>query len=165
KDHLNPGGVITQWVPLYESDPDTVKTELATFFDVFPNGTVWANDKGNSGYDLVLLAQNGPATIDLDQMARRWRGAVAQSLGEVGFWSPAELMSAYACRNAELQSWTAGAHINRDMDLRLQYLAGMGLNYNSPNTIRREIADHYKYPERMFSGSPELLSAIQQSYQ
>src|SRR5208283_1577281 len=114
KDHLNPGGVITQWVPLYESDPDTVKTELATFFDVFPNGTVWANDKGNSGYDLVLLAQNGPATIDLDQMARRWRGAVAQSLGEVGFWSPAELMSAYAGRNAELQSWTAGAHINRD---------------------------------------------------
>ena len=40
KNHLNPGGVITQWVPLYESDPDTIKSELATFFDVFfPNGT------------------------------------------------------------------------------------------------------------------------------
>ena len=24
KQHLNPGGVITQWVPLYESDPETV---------------------------------------------------------------------------------------------------------------------------------------------
>ena len=22
KQHLNPGGVVTQWVPLYESDPD-----------------------------------------------------------------------------------------------------------------------------------------------
>jgi hypothetical protein len=156
--------VIAQWVPLYESDPGTVKTELATFFDVFPNGTVWANDTGNSGYDLVLLAQNGPATIDLDQMARRWRGAVAQSLGEVGFRSPAELISTYAGRNSELQSWTAGARINRDMDLHLQYIAGMGLNYDSANTIRWEIADHYKYPERMFSGSPELLSAIRRSY-
>ena len=44
KDHLNPGGVVTQWVPLYESNAETVKSEIATFFDVFPNGTVWANE-------------------------------------------------------------------------------------------------------------------------
>src|SRR5277367_1040100 len=43
KQHLRPGGIVTQWVPLYESDFATVKSELATFFDVFPNGTVWAN--------------------------------------------------------------------------------------------------------------------------
>ena len=49
KEHLNPGGVVTQWVPLYESDPDTIKTELATFFEVFPNGTIWANDIGGGG--------------------------------------------------------------------------------------------------------------------
>ena len=44
KQHLNPGGVITQWVPLYESDAETVKSEIATFFDAFPNGTIWGND-------------------------------------------------------------------------------------------------------------------------
>jgi len=43
KEHLNPGGVVTQWVPLYESNAATVKSEIATFFNVFPNGTVWAN--------------------------------------------------------------------------------------------------------------------------
>jgi len=42
KQHLNPGGIVTQWVPLYETDMSTVKSELATFFDVFPNGTIWA---------------------------------------------------------------------------------------------------------------------------
>ncbi len=36
KQHLNPGGLVTQWVPLYESNPDVVKSEIATFFDVFP---------------------------------------------------------------------------------------------------------------------------------
>jgi spermidine synthase len=35
KRHLKPGGVVTQWVPLYESDPETIKSELATFFEVF----------------------------------------------------------------------------------------------------------------------------------
>ena len=45
KAHLNPGGVVTQWVPLYESTPDVVKSELATFFAVFPFGTSGVNDR------------------------------------------------------------------------------------------------------------------------
>src|SRR5207244_3981291 len=36
KQRLNPGGVVTQWVPLYESDGATVKSEIATFFAAFP---------------------------------------------------------------------------------------------------------------------------------
>src|SRR5207249_2513896 len=43
KAHLKPGGVVAQWLPIYDSDPATVKSELATFFEVFPNGTVWSN--------------------------------------------------------------------------------------------------------------------------
>src|SRR5271170_465862 len=52
KQHLNPGGVDTQWVPLYESNAETVKSEIATFFDVFPGGSVWANELSGSGYDV-----------------------------------------------------------------------------------------------------------------
>jgi spermidine synthase len=43
KERLNPGGIFTLYVPLYESDVRTVKSELATFFEAFPHGTVWAN--------------------------------------------------------------------------------------------------------------------------
>ena len=163
KDHLNPGGVVTQWVPLYESDPDTIKTELATFFDVFPNGTVWANDIGNEGYDVVLLGVNGPDTIDLDQIARRWTGAVAESLGQVSFQKPSDLISTYAGRASDLQPWIKGAHINGDMDLRLQYMAGMGLNYNDAPTIKQQIADYFKYPEGMFTGSPERIAELREA--
>ena len=34
--HLNAGGLVTQWVPLYESDPGVVKSEVATFSRSFP---------------------------------------------------------------------------------------------------------------------------------
>ena len=71
KQHLNPGGVITQWVPLYESDPETVKSEIATFFDAFPNGTIWGNDISGGGYDLVLMGQVDPARLDIDAMQAR----------------------------------------------------------------------------------------------
>ncbi len=71
KGRLNSGGVITQWVPLYESNVAAVKSELATFFDVFPEGTVWSNDVEGSGYDIVLLGQVAPLAIDVDRLQER----------------------------------------------------------------------------------------------
>ena len=66
KRHLNPGGVFTLYVPLYESDVRTVKSELATFFEAFPHATIWANTVEGRGYDMVFLGPAGPMTIDLD---------------------------------------------------------------------------------------------------
>ena len=87
KKRLNPGGVITQWVPLYESNAEAVKSEVATFFEVFPEGSVWGNDQGGYGYDTVLLGQveaneragrNAVSTSPLDEGQRRatppWEG-------------------------------------------------------------------------------------------
>ena len=31
REHLNPGGVVTQWVPLYETDERSVKSQIGTF--------------------------------------------------------------------------------------------------------------------------------------
>jgi spermidine synthase len=55
REHLNDGGVMTLWIPLYESDDDTFKSVLATFFQVFPNGVLWSNDYDADGYDAVLF--------------------------------------------------------------------------------------------------------------
>src|SRR5262249_54680588 len=55
KRHLNPGGLVTQWVPLYESNFEVVRSEIATFFEVFPQGTIWSNDQAGAGYDVVLV--------------------------------------------------------------------------------------------------------------
>ena len=91
KAHLNPGGVVTQWVPLYESTPDVVRSELATFFSVFPNGTVWRNDNSNgSGYDVVLVGAPGRVKpIDVDALQARITqpeyAPVKASLEEVGY--------------------------------------------------------------------------------
>ena len=141
KRHLKPGGVITQWVPLYESDPDTVKSEIATFFDVFPNGTIWANDNNGQGYDVVLLGQVEPTKIDVDALQARLDrpdyAKVRASLQQVGFPSALSLLDTYLGRASDLKPWLAGAQINRDIDLRLQYLAGMGVNNFSANRHRQ----------------------------
>jgi spermidine synthase len=164
KKHLNPGGVITQWVPLYESDFDTVKSELATFFDVFPNGTIWGNDISGEGYDIVLLAQVEPTKIDLDtlekRMARDDHKLVRRSLAEVNFHSVPQLLGTYAGRASDLKSWLQGAQVNEDMNLRLQYLAGMGLNYDKPGYVYSEMLTRRTPAPEIFSGSPQNIAAL-----
>jgi spermidine synthase len=162
KQHLKPGGVITQWVPLYESDLDTVKSEIATFFEVFPNATIWANNIDGQGYDVVLLGQVGPFSINIDEVQQRLdsQPRVAASLAQVGIGGAVELFSTFAARAEDMRGWLAGAAINRDVNLRLQYLAGMGSNYQQAPAIMREIEEFRRFPEDLFRGSPERLAQL-----
>jgi spermidine synthase len=163
KQHLNPGGIVTQWVPLYESDLPVVKSEFATFFDAFPNGTVWGNENGG-GYDTVALGQIEPARIDLDaldaRLARPDHARVVQSLQMVGFGSLNALLGTYAGQRSELDPWMQGAEINRDGNLRLQYLAGMALNTSMEGTIYSQMLQYRRFPRNLFVGSEDRVQNL-----
>jgi spermidine synthase len=168
RQRLNPGGVVTVFVQLYESTEEAVKSELATFFEVFPNGSVWANTVFGQGYDLVLLGQVEPTRINLDVMQERLGSPeyaeVAKSLSEIGFYSVTELFSTFAGTATDLKPWLAGAAINRDRNLRLQYLAGMGLNLYQANPIYLNMtASGIRFPAELFSGSPDRIEALRYS--
>jgi spermidine synthase len=59
-----------------------------------------------------------------------------------------------------LKPYTTGAQINNDRDLRLQYLAGLGLNRNEGDKIYADILQYNKFPEGLFSGSEETMSHL-----
>jgi spermidine synthase len=167
--HLNPNGVVTQWVPLYESTPEVVKSQIATFFEVFSEGTIWANNKDNHGYDVILLGQGEATKVDVDELQRRLdqsdHQAVAKSLDEVGFGGTLSLFKCYLGRATDLQPWLDGAAINRDRNLRLQYLAGMALNANQSQLIYDQMLRYRKFPEELFVGSGTRHAALQWALQ
>jgi spermidine synthase len=167
KQHLNPGGVITQWVPLYESNEEAVKSEIATFFEAFPNGMVFANTVNGQGYDVVLLGQVESSKIDVDKMQARLDNPdyarIAASLREIGIYSARDLMATYAGNAKDLMPWTADASINRDRNLRLQYLAGMSLNTYRADPIYINMTAHSKFPEGLFMGSAETIEALRRA--
>jgi len=162
--HLRPGGVVAQWVPLYESSPDVVKSEIATFFDVFPQGTIWDN---GIGYDLVLLGQTGTGTIDVDRMQRRLdRGDHAlavESLRSVRFGSAADLLATYVGRASDLAPWLVHAERNEDLNLRLQYIAGLGLNTRQQQQIYDQIMAFSRFPGDLFAASDEIRAQLRTS--
>src|SRR5262249_11347906 len=143
KERLNPGGSVSLWIPLYESNLDTAKSVIATFFQVFPEGIIWSNERDGQGYDAVLFGEAEPAPINLDELQERLsrpdHKPVKESLLEVGFgalrrteggWLEThevgnDLLATFAGQAPHLAAWSQGAQINTDRNLRLQYLAGM----------------------------------------
>ena len=165
-----PGGIVCLWFPLYESNLETTKSLIATFFKVFPNGIFWSNDYAAQGYDAVLFGIKVPEgadptkfEINLDEFQARLdrpdHAEVKESLAEVGFYSGMDLLATYAGRAKELKEgeWTNDKFINTDRNLRLQYLAGMWFNSYMGTEILGGVLAHYTFPNDLFVGNDEQL--------
>jgi spermidine synthase len=166
KNHLNPGGVVTLFVQLYESNEAAVKSEVATFLEAFPDGAVFANTAKGQGYDLVLFGQLGGGKINVDDVQKRLSDpaneAIANSLREIGIYNAIDLFGTYAGGTRDMKNWLKDASINTDRNLRLQYLAGLGLNLYQSDPIYKSMIRDSRYPEQLFDGSPETLTALRQ---
>jgi spermidine synthase len=141
-----------------------VKSEVATFLEAFPDGAVFANTANGQGYDLVLFGQLGGGKINVDEVQKRLADpaneAIANSLREIGIYNAVDLFGTYAGRTADMKTWLKDATINTDRNLRLQYLAGLGLNLYQSDPIYKNMIKESKYPENLFEGSPETLAAL-----
>ena len=155
KRHLNPGGVVVQWIPLYEKDLATAKCELGTFFEAFPHATLWTSWRSSDGpdlrHDIIAVGQAEPTTLDLADLDRRINAneRLKAQLDEVNLATIPGLMAQYAGRGEDLERWLAGADINRDASLRLEYLAGLSLWLVQADKIFNEIAAYRRYPTEM----------------
>ncbi len=165
KRHLNPGGMFSLYVPLYETDEPTIRSELETFFEAFPNASIWSNTRDGLGYDMVFMGQVEPLKINVDEIEARLQrpdySLVADSLRGIGIQSAIDLFATYAGGARDLGRWTKGAQVNTDADLRLSYLAGMGINSALEDVLYRRIL-RYRSPSisGVFSGSPQTMQVL-----
>jgi len=81
---LRPGGVVAQWVQLYETSDAAVEMVLATFGSVFPFFSIWETLPG----DLLLVGTTEPAPWNLQAMESRFQfPAVAKDLRRADLFS------------------------------------------------------------------------------
>jgi spermidine synthase len=170
RSRLNPGGVVTQWLPLYESTDASVRSVVATFLEVFPQGSIWRNDDAQGrGYDAVLVGRLDEKPIDVtawqERLDRPEYEKVKQSLAEVGYGTAADILATYLGRGRDLRPWLAGAEINTDSNLRLQYLAGTAVNNNTGTQIRDAMLRYRRFPDDLFAGNPADVSRLRESLQ
>jgi len=168
KRKLNPGGVVTLFVQLYGANEASAKSEIGTFMKAFPNSVVWGNPQDGVGYDLVLMGMMDPIRIDVDALQAKLDqpeyAQVKQSLREIGIESAVALLANYAGTPRDLAPWLEDAQLNRDRNLRLQYLAGLGLNLNVAGPIYANMLKYAQLPDDMFSGKPETLQSLRAEF-
>ncbi len=164
KAHLNPGGMFSLYVPLYETDVPTIQSELKTFFEAFPQGSVWANLRDGQGYDMVFFGQRDPLKIDLDAVQRRYdlpeHETVRQSLRDIEINNLFDLFSTYTASAKDLAPYVKDAAINSDGDLKLSYLAGWGINSSLEDVLYRQMLRYRNTPKDLFTGSPVKVAAL-----
>src|SRR6185369_8280465 len=61
RSRLKPDGLLCQWAHTYDISPDDLRSIVATFASVFPQGTMWLVGEG----DLLLIGAAGPAIAPL----------------------------------------------------------------------------------------------------
>jgi spermidine synthase len=120
RDRLAPGGVICQWVNAYNISAEDLKSVIATFTAVFPEGTVWLVGRD----DVLLLAtldSIGPALERLPE--RMARPEAAADLRSLGILDPFSIRSLQVGDSQALGTFTAGSRIFTDDQLTLEFTA------------------------------------------
>jgi spermidine synthase len=121
---LKPDGILCQWAHTYDISAPDLKSIVATFRSVFPEGTMWLVGEG----DLLLIgAAGGSIAARLDRIAAGVKHArTAEALASVGIAPGSavfDLLSLYAGGPRELERYGEAALIQTDDRTALEYSA------------------------------------------
>lgn len=99
--HLAPGGVASQWLPLYELSTADVRTVVATWTAAFEHCSAWL-----TAYDLALVGSR--EELPPERMEAALPSAVRRLLSEVGVHSSPELEALLVARDGDLREFARG---------------------------------------------------------
>ncbi len=66
RDHLAPGGIFAQWLPLYQMDMETLKVVIRTFTDVFDPAQAWLGIYNTETPAVALIGGADAQALQLD---------------------------------------------------------------------------------------------------
>jgi Flp pilus assembly protein TadD len=118
RDRLAPGGIICQWAHTYDITDGDLRSIVATFSAVFPNGTIWLIGES----DILLIASTDPLDEQFSELERRWqRPGIAADLRAVSALEPFAIWSSFVAGPQELGRYAAGAAIQTDDRMQLEF--------------------------------------------
>ena len=116
---LSDHGVMCQWLPLYELATDDLAMIMRTFQSVFPLTSVWL-----TGRDVGLIGSARTLEIEHAELARRMaEPAIRSDLEQISLVDPYALASRMVLAPDAIRRLTAGARLNTDDHLVLEYSA------------------------------------------
>jgi spermidine synthase len=153
---LADGGVVCQWMPIYQIAPLRLRSAIRTFLDVFPNATLWYVE----GHAL-LVARQGASAIDYGLLAQKFEDPrIREDLASIDIRSPEELLSHLLMGPAEIRAYVedaANVPLNTDYPY-LEYFVPRDLFHTTADNVR-EFAAHRVDPVELVEQIPADAAA------
>ncbi len=145
--HLNEGGVVCQWMPIYQIAPRRLRSAVKTFLEVFPDATLWYVE----GHAL-LIAKPGSAEIDYELLQQKFENpAVRADLASIDITSPDQLLTHLRMGPAEIRAYVDAepdVPLNTDDYPYLEYFVPRDLFYTTADNVR-ELSRHVVDPAQL----------------
>ena len=123
RDRLNPGGLMTQWIPLHSQSAEEVDMHFKTFLSVFPHAIAWmpvANE-------ILLIGSDQPITIDFKKLKQRFaEPAVAKALQDIYLPDAFSFLSNIWFLENQMQKLSAHSPLITDNRPRIEFYLDYG---------------------------------------
>ena len=162
KSRLAEGGIMAQYLPLYELSHDDYQMIMRSFAKVFPDCILFF-----TGFDTILLGGKGDAALHLPLAATKFElPEVQQSLAEVGFENPEMLLSMYVARlSGEGEVYERGK-LNTDAHPHIEFSAPKSTFHYTPDENQAVLLANYSaVPDELLTDlSEEQVERIHASH-
>ena len=109
-DRLNPGGLVSQWVPLHSLNPEIVRSLTRTFIASFPEYCAFFINA-----DLFLIGSNAPLALDYEAARTRiGRPVIREALAAASLCDVEEVLACFVMDRTSLDRFAEGGRIMTD---------------------------------------------------
>jgi len=160
-DHLAPGGIVSQWIPLHSLNPEIVRSLVRTFYESFPESCMWFINA-----DVFMIGSDQPLLIDYPMLEKRLAPTTIQrELARVDLGDIEELLTSFFMSKERVEAYSRGASVMTDDRPWAEFAAPKEVYENTVHISLREMAPFYESPEPIlrFPGmSPAAVEAAKE---
>ncbi len=125
-ERLKPGGIMCQWLPIYELSVADLKSVALTFSQGFKYTMAWVTQ-----YDAEIIGSNSPIVIDEAKLQSRIAlSEIAEDLTPVMMGSADDFLSYFVMGTEAMAAFGEGATVNTDDNLFLEYSTPLSVGRN-----------------------------------
>jgi spermidine synthase len=159
RDRLHEGGIVCQWMPIYQMSPTRLRSAMKTFYEVFPNATFWYVK--NHG---LFVAKIDSPLIDYRLLQEKFsRPSIREDLAAIDVNSPEEFLALLLMGPEEIRAFVdaePGIPTNTDDYPYLEYFVPGDLFYQPIDNVR-ELVEYQTDPTRFVVNQPaESIAAV-----
>ena len=137
-EHLLPGGIMCQWLPIYELNIRDLRSVARTFSLHFKYTMAWLTQ-----HDVEIIGSNSPIIIDEQELQRRISyPAVHDALNQVSMGSATDFLSYFVMGTEAVAAFGNGGVINTDDNLYLEFSTPEAVGINTMGNNSQAIAQY-----------------------